>query len=181
MCSLRDKRLRPGIISCGVQTHRVTRCAAQPGARDVDACSMASSSLQDVNNCTIPGCAQALVLDRSFNGTGATSAAFTMASTQPLAKSRRETRRSSSPLFSGGTMRNALFGLLIVSGAAIAGLPASAAPLGTAPQPQVRLVEQTQGYGFCRRLRRACEFKHERGEVGEGNCARYRRECGRYR
>jgi hypothetical protein len=31
----------------------------------------------------------------------------------------------------------------------------------------------------CRRLRRACEFKHERGEAGEGNCRRYRRECGR--
>jgi hypothetical protein len=30
-------------------------------------------------------------------------------------------------------------------------------------------------------LRRACEFKHERGEVGEGNCRRYRRECGRGR
>jgi hypothetical protein len=31
----------------------------------------------------------------------------------------------------------------------------------------------------CRRLRRACEFRHERGEAGEGNCRRYRRECGR--
>jgi hypothetical protein len=77
-------------------------------------------------------------------------------------------------------MRSVLFGLLIAAGAGIAGLSASAAPLGTAPQPQARLVEQTQGYGFCRRLRRACEFKHERGEVGEGNCARYRRECGGY-
>jgi hypothetical protein len=27
-------------------------------------------------------------------------------------------------------------------------------------------------------LRRACEFKNERGEAGEGNCRRYRRECG---
>jgi hypothetical protein len=76
-------------------------------------------------------------------------------------------------------MRNAIFALLAVAGAGFAGLPASAAPLGTAPQPQARLVEQTQGYGYCRRLRRACEFKHERGEAGEGNCARYRRECGR--
>ena len=32
----------------------------------------------------------------------------------------------------------------------------------------------------CRRLRRACEFKEERGERGEGNCRRYRRECGRW-
>ena len=77
-------------------------------------------------------------------------------------------------------MRNAVLGMLLVAGAGIAGLPASAAPLGTAPQPQASVVEQTQGYGFCRRLRRACEFKHERGEVGEGNCRRYRRECGGY-
>ena len=80
---------------------------------------------------------------------------------------------------SGGTMRNFLFGLLVFAGAGIAGLPASAAPFGTAPQPQASVVEQTQGYYYCRRLRRACEFKYERGEVGEGNCARYRRECGR--
>lgn len=33
---------------------------------------------------------------------------------------------------------------------------------------------------YCRRLRRACEYKDERGERGEGNCRRYRRECGRY-
>jgi hypothetical protein len=30
---------------------------------------------------------------------------------------------------------------------------------------------------YCRQLRRACEFKEERGESGEGNCRRYRREC----
>ena len=54
-------------------------------------------------------------------------------------------------------MRNAVFGLLVVAGAGFAGLPASAAFLPTAPQPQSRLIEQTQGYGYgyCRRLRRA--------------------------
>lgn len=30
----------------------------------------------------------------------------------------------------------------------------------------------------CARLRRACEFKGERGERGEGNCRRYRQVCG---
>ena len=30
----------------------------------------------------------------------------------------------------------------------------------------------------CARLRRACMFKEERGQVGEGNCRRYRRQCG---
>ena len=32
---------------------------------------------------------------------------------------------------------------------------------------------------YCERLRHACVHKEERGEVGEGNCRRYRRECGR--
>jgi hypothetical protein len=99
----------------------------------------------------------------------------------PPAKSRREkcagaARRTSI----GGTMRNSVLGLLVIAGAGIAGSPVSAAPLGTAPQPQASIVERTQDYGYCRRLRRACEFKHERGEVGEGNCSRYRRECGGY-
>lgn len=31
---------------------------------------------------------------------------------------------------------------------------------------------------YCERLRRACIYKEERGEVGEGNCRRYRHECG---
>jgi hypothetical protein len=44
--------------------------------------------------------------------------------------------------------------------------------------PQQSLIEQAQSSRYCARLRRACEFKHERGEVGEGNCRRYRRECG---
>lgn len=39
-------------------------------------------------------------------------------------------------------------------------------------------VETVQYGGYCARLRRACEFKHERGEAGEGNCRRYRQECG---
>ena len=41
------------------------------------------------------------------------------------------------------------------------------------------LVEQVQyGRGYCDRLRRACIYKEERGEAGEGNCRRYRQECG---
>jgi hypothetical protein len=31
---------------------------------------------------------------------------------------------------------------------------------------------------YCERLRRACIHKDERGEWGEGNCRRYRYECG---
>jgi hypothetical protein len=69
--------------------------------------------------------------------------------------------------------------------ALIVGLPAlSAAPVtgslrGVTAEPGV--IELVQDSRYCRRLRRACEFKEERGEVGEGNCRRYRRECRRYR
>jgi hypothetical protein len=41
----------------------------------------------------------------------------------------------------------------------------------------VHLTQFWRG-GRCERLRRACEFKGQRGEVGEGNCRRYRAECG---
>ena len=39
-------------------------------------------------------------------------------------------------------------------------------------------VLQVQYGGHCERLRRACEFKNDRGEAGEGNYRRYREECG---
>jgi hypothetical protein len=39
-------------------------------------------------------------------------------------------------------------------------------------------VLHVQYGGHCERLRRACEYKNERGEAGEGNCRRYREECG---
>jgi hypothetical protein len=41
------------------------------------------------------------------------------------------------------------------------------------------LVQPVQFWGnrYCERLRRACVYKEYRGEVGEGNCRRYRAEC----
>jgi len=60
-------------------------------------------------------------------------------------KCARAARRLSEEL-----MRNALLGLLEVAGAGFAELPASAVPLGIAPQPQAKFVEQTQGYGYYR-------------------------------
>jgi hypothetical protein len=36
-----------------------------------------------------------------------------------------------------------------------------------------------RGGGYCDQLRRACENKDSLGEVGEGNCRRFREECGR--
>ena len=42
-----------------------------------------------------------------------------------------------------------------------------------------QLVQPVQyGGGYCERLRRACVYKEYRGETGEGNCRRYRAECG---
>jgi hypothetical protein len=71
----------------------------------------------------------------------------------------------------------------LIAGALIAGIgyvgTASAAPL-TDTKPMVSgqsLVEHAQSSSYCRRLRRACQFKDERGERGEGNCRRYRRVC----
>ena len=61
-------------------------------------------------------------------------------------------------------------------------LSANAAPVVGVPdsstiQGSSTLVQFWRG-GRCERLRRACEYKNERGEVGEGNCRRYRAECG---
>jgi hypothetical protein len=61
---------------------------------------------------------------------------------------------------------------------------APAAPVGNAAGITAdleQLVEAAQYWGgrsYCERLRRACFYKEERGEVGEGNCRRYREECG---
>jgi hypothetical protein len=72
----------------------------------------------------------------------------------------------------------------LIAGAFIAGIGyfslASAAPLTDAKTVlgAQSLVEHVQSSSYCRRLRRACRFKDERGERGEGNCRRYRRICG---
>jgi hypothetical protein len=77
-------------------------------------------------------------------------------------------------------MRTVIVGMFAAIGIGFAALPSAAGPLGNArtAAPEARLVEQVQMSSYCRRLRRACTYKDERGEVGEGNCRRYRRECG---
>jgi hypothetical protein len=80
-------------------------------------------------------------------------------------------------------MRNIIGGLVIVAGLGFAGIPAiSAAPIGGEIRGAVStggVIEHVQyeRSRYCERLRRACVYKEERGEVGEGNCRRYRREC----
>jgi len=58
-----------------------------------------------------------------------------------------------------------------------AGLAAPAGIPGRDAAHRETLVQPAQ-YGRCERLRLACIYKEERGEWGEGNCRRYRRECG---
>ena len=79
-------------------------------------------------------------------------------------------------------MRNVLVGLTLAAGLGFATLPTSAAPLGAGNVETLGTgVEQVQwGRSRCARLRRACEMKDVRGERGEGNCRRYRRECSRW-
>ena len=78
-------------------------------------------------------------------------------------------------------MRSIVLGTMIAPGMGIFGLSAaSAAPLTREGIAAQGVIEQAQyDSRYCRRLRRACENKEVRGEVGEGNCRRYRRECGR--
>jgi hypothetical protein len=82
-------------------------------------------------------------------------------------------------------MRARVQALLLIIGLGLAGGSAAiAASPGTASleAPKLEaLVQPVQywGSGYCERLRRACVYKEYRGEVGEGNCRRYRAECQR--
>jgi hypothetical protein len=75
-------------------------------------------------------------------------------------------------------MRISLIAAALIAGLSYVGT-GSAAPLTDAkPMLSQSLVEHAQSSSYCRKLRRACQFKDERGERGEGNCRRYRRICG---
>ena len=80
-------------------------------------------------------------------------------------------------------MRSIVLGTMLAAGvSALAATGASAAPLARNGIAAQGVIEQAQHESrYCRRLRRACENKDIRGETGEGNCRRYRRECGRWR
>ena len=65
-------------------------------------------------------------------------------------------------------------GCASVSGAAAAAVSANVRGF---QQTALEQVQYARG-GYCERLRRACIYKEERGEVGEGNCRLYRAECG---
>ena len=78
-------------------------------------------------------------------------------------------------------MNRLLAGLTIFVGLGISGVGIQSSPESFGIQalgPSAALAQWDERR--CRRLRRACEFKDKRGERGEGNCRRYRRECGRW-
>jgi hypothetical protein len=79
-------------------------------------------------------------------------------------------------------MRTTVRTALVIAGLALTGIPAVLAHPTGGPVRDAGIlgkpVELAQYWGDrCERLRRACLFKFERGESGEGNCRRYRREC----
>ena len=77
-------------------------------------------------------------------------------------------------------MRSVILGTVAAIGLSALGVSAvSAAPIARDGMAGQGVIEQVQYESrYCRRLRRACENKDIRGEVGEGNCRRYRRQCG---
>ena len=77
-------------------------------------------------------------------------------------------------------MRKFILGIMFAACCTVAGLSgASAAPLGsgvsgvTAPQSAIQQVSD-----YCSYLRYKCNHKGSLGERGEGNCRRYKQECG---
>ena len=80
-------------------------------------------------------------------------------------------------------MQRIISAMILVIGFGLASVSSAlAAPVGVAARNAdlwERLVQHTQYArgGYCERLRRACVYKEERRESGEGNCRRYRAEC----
>jgi hypothetical protein len=80
-------------------------------------------------------------------------------------------------------MRTILSAIILTGALSLTGVPSvGASPIGSGV-PSADVVQsiaenvQYRRGRYCERLRRACVYKEERGEVGEGNCRRYRREC----
>jgi hypothetical protein len=83
-------------------------------------------------------------------------------------------------------MRRFILGLMLVLGLSFSGVTAGSAAAATVGGGQHAIaangaVHKVQYAGYCEELRRACIYKRERGEWGQGNCHRYRVECGRTR
>ena len=78
-------------------------------------------------------------------------------------------------------MRAVLCALTLAVTCGLGFAAAEAAPVGAGISSGAEnTVSQVQFWRdrSCERLRRACENKDRRGEAGEGNCRRYRAQCG---
>lgn len=79
-------------------------------------------------------------------------------------------------------MRKFILGLIIATSCIFTGVSvASAAQVGlgiTGTAKVETLVQKTASRDYCAYLRYKCNNKEHLGEEGEGNCRRYRRECG---
>src|SRR5262245_35366189 len=82
-------------------------------------------------------------------------------------------------------MRVVISAMILAAGLLLGNVPgAVAAPAGAnvrgigLAESAAEHVQYGWGGRYCERLRRACVYKEERGEAGEGNCRRYREECG---
>ncbi len=67
--------------------------------------------------------------------------------------------------------------MLMTMGSGFAGPVGTPLVDGAAARSGVTPVQ----YGYCQRLKWKCDHKYELGQEGEGNCRRYRAECGGWR
>jgi hypothetical protein len=74
----------------------------------------------------------------------------------------------------GGMVAAAAMVILSAGGASAASFGVSQAPGVTGAESMVVHVESR----YCRELNLACRKKEELGERGQGNCRKYREECG---
>jgi hypothetical protein len=79
-------------------------------------------------------------------------------------------------------MRKFILGSMIAASFCLTGVStASAAPGGLGLAETVgaqTLLQKTASGDYCAYLRYKCNHKGQLGEYGEGNCRRYRQECG---
>ena len=65
--------------------------------------------------------------------------------------------------------------MILFSFGAASAEPGQAGAAGKAAIESGAILAQ---WGYCQRLRWRCEHKYELGQEGQGNCQRYREECG---
>jgi hypothetical protein len=80
-------------------------------------------------------------------------------------------------------MRNTLLvmavgaAMILLSAAGVSAAPVNSSALAAEASAE-SVLKQVQYYSYCERLRLRCRYKYELGEEGEGNCRRWREECG---